>query len=207
LSAALTLKKSYTFSVGVGNVYQNPLDLQRSYEEASDVLKYKLFIGDDSIIAYSDLYRSDGAAFPLLTREKALVRNCLHTRDLVQLEHLLLDIQTVLIREKVQDLEYIRQMAMEFIIAANLFLYEKNELPQKVICGYSNPALYVAKLERLDQIFNVVQEVYAQVIEYLNCKSELKNQHTLEIIRQFVQDNLSRDISLEMLSRQIQLTP
>ena len=52
-----------------------------------------------------------------------------------------------------------------------------------------------------------MQEVYCQVIEYLNCKSELKSQHTIEIIRQFVRDNLSSDISLEILSQQLQLTP
>lgn len=207
LQAKLSLNKPYTFSIGIGNIQTNEKQVVRSYEEALDALKHKLFTGSGSLIAYSDIYKATEAGFPQLTWEKAQVRNCLHTRDLSKLEAVLSELQSQIMRDQAQDVGYIRQMAMEFVIAATLFLYEKNELTENVICHYKNPVLYVSRLETIEEIFGAVHDIYSQVIEFLNCKCELKNQHTIQIIREFVQENLGSDISLETLSQRIQLTP
>ncbi|MBI4317233.1 MAG: helix-turn-helix domain-containing protein [Chloroflexi bacterium] len=40
-----------TLTIGVGNVYQEPKDLAKSYQEAKDALEYQMFLGNDRVFA------------------------------------------------------------------------------------------------------------------------------------------------------------
>ncbi len=194
-------------SIGIGNSFTNINDATISYTQANDALRSHILLGAGSIVAYSDIHAGNAINYPLLLNEKEQLRRCLHSRDKELFKEQLESMKKALHENNVQDSEFLRQLANECIISVTLYLYSENESPQTVLPNYPSLMTAISKLDTLDDIFEAVEKVYSQAIDYLDRRGEQKNQHTIDVIREFVRANISKEISLEILSKHLYLTP
>ncbi len=206
LSEHLTENGVESYSIGIGKFVTELSQVDVSYMQAEEALRSHVLLGVGSIVAYSDIC-PDNSTYPYTPCDTEQIRRCLHSRDQKQLLVLIEELKENLRKRNIQDIDFIRDLAIECIVAANLHLYNENETPQIVYKDYPNLTLTVLKLDTLDSIFDLVLSVYNQTIEHLNHRGELKNQRTIELIREFVKENISNDITLEILSKHIHLTP
>lgn len=201
------IQENITISIGVGKSYKCLHSIHHSYEEAKTALKHKLYRGNNTIIQYDDINIIEGDAMDYFLNEKRSLYDTLNTRNTKKLTYVLQSIRQKIAAKEHYPIEYVRQLGMEFIISASLILYEKNEHLDKIIPNIKNPIDHISKLETIDDITNLIEAIFKQIIAYLNHKGTQKNLHIIEFIETFVENNLENEISLEVLSTHLHLTP
>jgi len=199
--------QKYTVSIGLGKKCTNLRNISQSYHEAKIALQHKAFTGNNSILIFDDIDPVESSQPPYLLSEKNQLRECLISQSDKNLDSILNSIKQKLVEAKFNNLQYIRTLGMELIISAFLYLYERNVEPKNILTGYDDPISYIASLETADDIFSVIGDIYRQIIDYLNNKANMKNQRIVQFIKDFVQNNMQKDISLDMLSQHLFLTP
>ncbi len=207
LKDSIAQTQEYTVSIGIGKKYSSLRYISESYREAKAVLRHKVFTGNNTILVSDDVDPAESAQLPYLINERNQLRDCLNSQNIKDLDDILERMKQKLVGTRVNNLQYIRTLGMELVISASLFLYERNEDLINILEDYSDPVSYIASLETVDDIFFVIGDIYQKIIHYLDNKVDVKNQRTVQFIKDFVQNNIQNDISLEILSQHLFLTP
>ncbi len=194
-------------SVGLGRCYRHMEDICKSYEEAQQALKHKLYYGNGSIISYRDVRINQGSYVDYLSNIRKELTDSINLRDEKKAVQILQQVQKTLESENRLSIEYIKKLSMELVLILSLALYDKNESLEKIYVKRPDALAHLARLETIADIFNELKEIYTIAIQYLNKRGEIKNKNVIEQIIQYVQTHLKDEITLEEVAKKVYLTP
>jgi two-component system response regulator YesN len=194
----------FTVSIGLGNCYKGSDQISRSYIEASKALETKHFIGENKIVAYSDISDEDfkNTSYPI-DKEKRLLQALLHG-DITEFKYHL--------EAFIDSLKPASTSKDQFIVSISAFVFslyhlcvDRNISIENV---FGHDFLEFSRMLSLSTIDHIKKHIYGTLIkinEELNTK---KNHNKLfQTITDFIDKNYAKDIDRETVAREVHITP
>jgi|GEM_PF-2969921 len=205
IDVALAEERTITFAIG--GAYDDPISLARSYREAQEALKHKLYYGNASMIFFSDIEHSQGIYADPFRETKQSLNDAVNLCDLERASRMLDDIRQSLLSGNYYRTEFVRNLSMELALIVLHALHEKREKAESVWPDAPDLIDCIQRLETLDDIFDTLRDAYASAIRHLERKSDAKNRHTIAFIVDYIGSHLDSDIKLDDLAQKVYLTP
>ncbi|WP_163538530.1 helix-turn-helix domain-containing protein [Gracilibacillus sp. YIM 98692] len=194
-----------TVSIGISKRYEALNQAPQAFKESNEALKYRLKMGDSSIIFYENLNRkySSVAPYPSAIKNKMF--------DAIKLSN-----KEEAINELNRFFDYIdrndiHHQQLEVILSR--FLYELFELKELLGADIEN-------LESTDMIthyqdFHSLQEIQSwllndiisPLIESVEARDDSKNKRISDKMIRFIQDHFNQDLSLDMIAAELHYNP
>lgn len=191
-----------SFSVGIGKCHAGYEGVHVSYIEALKALRYKILIGNGSIIFWNSNMERNVEYFYPYDREKRIL-NWLSTKNINRIEEE--------IHQLIQDIKNIGNISYDNImhifnqlIAMTIkYLVQSNINISEIFDNVYISSHKISGLDTLEDIENYVISFYRQIISYIaECESE-KNISYMHLITTYIEQNYTAEISFEEMAENI----
>lgn len=174
----------FTVTIGIGGLYDNLLELNNSYNEASKALEYKILMGCDSIIIYDEICRRSEKGICYSFEQQKRLINFIKMGAYEDIQKILDEI-VYTIKSKPLDLVSIKCIYFDIINTAMKAADEIN-------IENSNSEIFMEKLsqmETLDQIYSSVSEFYRTLCIQIAEAKLSKNTELAEKVIEYINSN------------------
>ncbi|UOQ87307.1 helix-turn-helix domain-containing protein [Gracilibacillus salinarum] len=194
-----------SISIGISQRYQTLEDASIAFKESKEALKYRLKMGEASIIFYENLNRRYSSVAPYPTQLKNKIIDAIKLTD-----------QEQALNELTKFFNYVNRHDMnhqQLEIIISRFLYELYELKEmlgvnverfqstEMITNFQN-------LRSLEAIHEWVKEdIILPLIENIDARDDSKNKKISDKMIRFVRDNFNKDISLDLIAAELHYNP
>jgi two-component system, response regulator YesN len=194
----------FTVSIGLSNCYRGLNQISQSYIEASKALQAKHFIGENKIVAYSDISDDDpkDTSYPINTEK--IILQALLNGDISEYEYLLDSFIDSLKPESTSKDHFIVSISA-FIFSLYHLCVERNINILNVF-GPDFPEF--SNMLSQSSIEHIKKNIYATLIkinEELNSKKN--NNKLFKAIIDYIDQNYDKDIDRETVAREVFITP
>lgn len=201
------VKTSFDISVtiGVGNTSHSIEELWKSFKEASAAVDSKFFLGDDKVILFDDICLSlvDSNTYPL--NEELAIINCLRTGNRLLLKEKTAAFYGFIHKFGTPSKRYVQWASIALLGSFHKFCIEANV----DISSISNDSLTLFEsIQTCETSCEVEKKVLSILNEMFNKIEEKENKNLLiKSAIDYIKENYSKDISLEVIAKQIYITP
>lgn len=204
----LTQEESFTCTAGVSRTYKDLSMASSAFEEARDVLKYKIMYGDGQVISAAHLEFAQKATFryPIAQEEQLMEYIILGSRE--KAEFAVEKIVESITSQK-NKLSVIQVHQMLFVLLGNI-IKQLGSLGMKAedilsddVCVYES-ILYVNRPEEISAIF---KRLIGKIDKQVSRSSEEKGSGYIKRIAAFICENYYLDISLDSVAEHVYLNP
>ncbi len=196
-----------SISIGIGNICHDLMDVSTAYLGALRALKYRLLVGNNTVIHVQDIRKLDTEVlyyYPV-EKEKIFI-NLLESREYGQLEKLLEELVLEIKKKPDLSVECVLQIFNRILSSAVNIVLENGGTMQEVLGSKTNIYTKLAKNETIDDIKAWVLNICKKIIEYLHNKHNGQKNKYVEIIKVYIQNNYSKDITLDMIAARVGLS-
>ncbi|MFC4386344.1 helix-turn-helix domain-containing protein [Gracilibacillus marinus] len=194
-----------TISIGISRRFTSLEEASTAFKESKEALKYRLKMGQSSIIFYDNLNRKYTNIAPYPTAIKNKLFDAIKISDKAQAECELNKLFEYISRHDIHHEQ------LEIILSR--FLYELFEL--KEMLGIELDSFQTTEMITHYQSFTSLQEIHSWVYDSivlpliinLDAKDESKNKRISDKMIRIIQDNFNKDISLDMIAAELHYNP
>ncbi|GAB2556995.1 AraC family transcriptional regulator [Gracilibacillus alcaliphilus] len=192
-------------SIGISKRYQHLDQAHLAFKESKEALKYRLKMGEASIIFYENLNRrySNVAPYPTAIKDKIF--------DAIKLSD-----QEVALKELAKFFEYvdrhdIHHQQLEIILSR--FLYELYELKESLGAAVeqfqsTDMITHYQNLRSIEAIHDwVSNQIILPLIHSIDEKDDSKNRKISDKIIQIIHENYDKDLSLDIVAAELHYNP
>lgn len=197
----------FTVTVGIGRFYEDLRDLHRSFGEAERAIQFGYFLGADQVIHIDDVDQ-DPERIPdyPMREERALVRwVCLGDEDAARpaLERLL---EKLLVPYPGQ-LEVAKARMLELLVVMSRAAVEGGAPVGEVSRLNLSYILELGRLQDSEEIRSWMNGVLEKFLAGVNSGRQRLRSQAVTRAKEYMEENFSRDISLEEISAFVNLSP
>ena len=197
----------FTVTLGIGRMYKDIINVKLSYNEAINALKYKLYQGKNEIITIDDIeVESEELYYYDSEKEKMLINN-LKVGQKREIEILINELIQEILAHRSYSYTYVRQVFTRIIDSiVELIINMRLSVEEVFGSGYN---LYeeLSNKETIEDIKIWLSEICYTTICAINEVNVTKSQKNAEKILEYIDENLSHDISLNDIADWIGFSP
>lgn len=190
-----------TFTITVGNCHRGRENVENAFEEAKNLLKYRLIYGSNRIIAAwdIDIRQNDEYYYPYSTE-----KHIFNFLKLGSLNELLESVDAFFseIRENNLSYDNILQIINQLIGGIVKYMLGEHLNPSEVFSTDKTLYQHLSTLETLDEIQQWIKNIFASVVEYTKIRKSSQNKYILKV-RDYIEEHYNEDISFEKLADKI----
>ncbi|MGP4039355.1 AraC family transcriptional regulator [Gracilibacillus sp. D59] len=192
-------------SIGISNRYTELEDSNIAFKESKEALKYRLKMGEASIIFYENLNRRYSSVAPYPTAIKNKIFDAIKLSDQ---EHALSELAKFF---DYVDRNDIHHQQLEIILSRFLYeLYELKELLGASVEGFQSTDMitYYQNLNSIEAIHEwVSDQIVVPLIESIDAKDDSKNKKISDKMIRIIHENYNKDISLDLIAAELHYNP
>jgi len=204
---------SLSISAGIGLTYPNITEVYKSYKQAKKALEGKFFKRDKQFFVYEECGNTEVSYerqwikdYP---EEANQIINDTVTGNVGKVRSSITLLFERYIGEKLSS-KFIKNYCYVLFFLLNASLSEFTE--QEEICGVLKTDFesQVASISTIHELREYVTGIFTQVAEQMNFFREnggSSHRKIIDTVKEYIDKNYSRDISLEQLSKQVYLSP
>lgn len=189
-----------TLTVGVSKV-NKIINITNAYKESKEALKYKLYIGKDKVINYKDVIKESReyeGGFKKDTMDIILALKAKDRRNVdLKLKHLYFE---KLKAHKTEE-DIIRQISIELVLDGINIIKEYNITVNEAISEDFNIYKKAAKLNTIDELYNMVYSFFINVIDGLKELTIEAEESGIDKAVKYIKENFSKEISLNDVAK------
>ncbi len=206
LKKQLSSQFNISFAMGISNTYNRITEVYRCYQEACDALKFKLYLGKNQIIYYSDIYRSsNGSAVVNTSTMQNDLKYLIMTGDKRQINHF---VENLFEYEPFANKDYfIQYICLSIIYYLQINLLELNEKPGNITEELFITSDKFYKLKTVEGAKNWLKNLIWSVSSYLNSKDKQRNKKVIEVLKTFMHEHYNEDLSVSEIAEKAYLSP
>jgi two-component system response regulator YesN len=195
-----------TVSIGVSDIHMKYSDISRAYREAREAIDNSFTYLAGSTIAYSDVKSpsSDHIGIPL-EEELNELESSLKNYSLSGIQKAFDSLIRRVIQSNNVSKKYMNGICHILIFVVNVFIKNNNLSPEEIWGKDENPYDQVSRLKNLNDFIGWIKKINDSIITIIN----QENESNVIILRakQFINKNFCNNISLEVVSEHIGLSP
>ncbi|HHY82408.1 MAG TPA: response regulator [Clostridiales bacterium] len=206
LKEELTAKFSLSFAMGVSKAYNRITEVHRCYQEACDALKFKLYLGKNQIFNYSEIYRGSNspAALSTISLQNDL-KYLMKTGDTEEIEKFA---EGLFANESFTDNNhYIQYVCISILYCLQINLIELNEKPDSITDDIFAAFDKFYTLESIDDAKDRIKNLIYSISSYLNSKDRRRNKKVIEVLKKYMHENYSKDLTVSDIAEKAYLSP
>lgn len=196
---------SLNISTGIGRVYSSVKEVSLSYQEALSAIKYRIYKGSEAILFIEELEDSKKSGMFFYPRElESKILESLKVGDMNQAERSLNDFSTAISLFESYNKIY---QCYHLLLSSILLSLEKQG---NCISDIFEPDLFgqLKALQTTDEITFWFQDELFPLYQYLNNEAETSpGRSAVKLICQYINENISKDITLTQCAEMVNLTP
>lgn len=194
-------------TIGVGHQYRELKDLAVSYREACVALQYRYLHGANRVFSIHDVNLDN----PFYHKYFYSLHQNRIFDDLRigSFQTMRKDLEALIgeLRQAQLNPESLRIIAGNIILLTCATLNELGYNPNEIFGAEFSPLVAVDQAESLAELEQHLLEVFARVNGYVTRKRASLNQHLIEEIRRFVDENFTTEITLSGIANQYNISP
>ena len=187
-----------TTTIGMANIADNILEIPAMYEQAVSALEYRVILGDNRIIEFSQLPLPRGAQYNYPFKLEREIFNCMKRTDLLQLDQALR-----------RYFDYAKDNTAEYSVIKYTFTQLLNSM-MKTLNEISVDSKYifpdigdmyarVLTLDTIDHAYEYFHNIFKEITGYLGSKKQNSDcsisQRVIEYLdRNYCDENISLDL-------------
>ncbi|WP_018886333.1 response regulator [Paenibacillus massiliensis] len=205
-SQGIQARHHVSFQFAYGKLCAVPYHLPKSFQEAREAMKLRLFSVEEPTAGWEESFVNDQTLFPDKERQKLL--NAVYVRNEELVEQQLNRLQQEYKKsETLYPAGYIHKLSSELIMLLSLILYELNETSSSLASEYVSAFQNIRKHSHPDEVFPLIKALYKRLIDYLPETTDKKNRQTIRVCLDFIESHLDSELRLEELAQMVFLTP
>ncbi len=196
----------FTITIGIGRMYHSILSVKNSYKEALDALKYKLYQGKNEIINIDSIEVLSEELYYYSEKEKMLINNLMigHKEEV---EVLIDELTKEITENKNISYTYVQQVFVRILNSIIELIINLGLSIQDIFNYPTNLYEQLSSKETIEEIKVWLKDICDTIINNINQHNHTKGPKNIEKIIQFIDDNISTDISLNDIAEYINLSP
>lgn len=193
------------FTIGMGEIVNRISNMIYSYKGAMDACKHKFYLGENQVIYIHDIE-------PVKTRSdynNAIIEDYLASAVKIGDEARVEEILTKLFKEMEDSREAVssvKRMCLTLIMHISRAIYELGE-KQEILFNHTDPWGQINSCNTLEQLHYYISSIIKIVLGHLEYKRKSKNQKIIERVREIINSDCDKDISLESVAENVCLSP
>jgi two-component system, response regulator YesN len=204
LQSQVHASTNISLSAGICDEQVEITALKQSYRKATEILKYKILYGKKEILLYSDIKqeRKDEYVYPYEKVEffKNYVKVCDSENGCSTLKEIIDDV------EKMKSYIYMQQFIIQFNSSIISLINDLN-IPIAQIYTKDNEMFKILNLHSRDDIERFFGDILQKIVSIIEANRESKMDRYFRKIESYVNENYMREITLELASEEINLSP
>lgn len=192
-----------SYTIGLGDVVSKISDVINSYQSAVDACKHKFYLGSNQIIYIQDVEPiKEKRAFKLSVQEKFMT--AVKVGDVNEVNNTIRKLFNDLSTER-EDIVTVRMVCLELITHALRAIYEVGGKPEILL---SEPNLWVEinSILTIDQLYSFVISKISILLDNLISKRKSKNEKIVEAVKNIIEQEYNKNISLDSVSDMVHLS-
>ncbi|WHH59079.1 helix-turn-helix domain-containing protein [Petroclostridium sp. X23] len=192
------VKKHFPFTItqGVGRVYKSIVDIKLSYNEAIIALKYKLYQGTNEVINIDDIeVQSEELYYHNSEKEKMIVNN-LRIGQYKEVETLVEEMAGEILNNRSISYESVQQVFVRLVNGIVELIINMGMTVDEIFGKQANLYEQLAAQETIEDIKVWLMKICRTISDEINSTNSDKSQKNAERILEYINENLSKDISL-----------
>ncbi|MDX8045182.1 AraC family transcriptional regulator [Gracilibacillus sp. S3-1-1] len=192
-------------SIGISNRFSDLQEANRAFKESKEALKYRLKMGESSIIFYENLNRRYSSVAPYPTAIKNKIFDGIKLSD-----------KDKALSELSKFFDYIARHDMnhqqlEIILSRFLYeLYELKELLGATVEDFQSTDMitYYQNLNSIEAIHDwVSKRIIIPLIDSIDAKDDSKNKKISDRMIRIIHEDYDKDISLDVIAAELHYNP
>ncbi|WP_181592718.1 helix-turn-helix domain-containing protein [Paenibacillus sp. YN15] len=205
LHAMLSEQYAYSFTLGVSSPKRGIIRLADSYREAEEALRSRMILGDNTVIPYGSIEK-DGRApisYPISIERHLL--GSLKLGDSQAVFHYLAEFEAY-IQQNATYMETVRSFFLQLFFTSLKCVYEMNSDFELGALVRNIRHTELMGEETMRGMAAYMSRVYSMILQHLESKRSQKNRELVAAVKQFVQDHLEDDLTVERLGEQFYIS-
>ncbi|MDK2799246.1 MAG: two-component system, response regulator YesN [Clostridiales bacterium] len=197
----------FTVTLGIGRMYKDITNIKLSYNEAVNALKYKIYQGKNEIINIDDIeMQSEELYFYDSEKEKMLINN-LKVGQQQEVEILIDELVQEILDNRNIPYTYVQQVFMRLISSIVELIINMGMTVDEVFGTGYNLYEELSTKETIKDIKVWLSKICNIIVDTINNINSSKSQKNVEKIIEYIDENLSQDISLNDIAEFVNLSP
>ncbi|MBC8061214.1 MAG: response regulator [Clostridiaceae bacterium] len=194
-----------TLTIGVGSIVTDLIAINESYKDARIALEAKFFLGNDRVISLGNIHAYEDMTGFYPVNEEIDILNCLETGNKVLMQQKLEDFYNKLCDEKLPSKGFLQKISISFCSRVYKFCVDKNINASQI---FDFNLKTFDKIEECETMIELTEYVSSLLDSILQCMGDVhkKNIFTRKAV-EYIMKNYPNDISLEVISRELYITP
>lgn len=193
----------FTVTLGMGRIYKNITDVNLSYQEAVEALLYKLYQGTNEIIDIDEIEAQPEELYYYDSEKERLLINHLKVGQRQEVDLLIEELFLEISENRTTSIKYVQQMFTRLISSIIELIINMGLTVDEVFGPGYNLYDEFEPNETIPEIKNWFSEICHKVIDCIERVHSKKCRHNIEKMLEYINDNLSRDISINDLAEWI----
>jgi two-component system response regulator YesN len=195
----------YTFTIGVSTPFQGIGHIHDSYYEASAAVDYRMILGNNHLILYESMEKSEKhISYPLSIERNIL--NSLKLGDSRAVTLYFAEFEAYIHQNASDHIEMVRNFFLQLFSSSIKCIYEMDSDFELRSLLHNVKHTDLLNEETMRGMVAYMAKVYDQIIGYLETKRSLKNQALVLMVKEFITNNMGFDLSQERLSDQFYIS-
>jgi YesN/AraC family two-component response regulator len=190
-----------TFTITIGNCYKGYENVETAFEEARNLLKYRMTYGSNKIIVAWNINCNQNNEYYYPYSTEKHIFNFLKLGSLNELLESV-DIFFSEIREKNLSYDNILQIINQLIGGVVKYMLSEHLNPSEVFATDKTLYQHLSTLETLDEIQQWIKNIFTSIVEYTTIRKSSQNKYIIKV-RDYIQEHYNEDISFEELAGRI----
>mgnify|MGYP005833827717 CR=1 FL=1 len=199
-------KAALSATVGVCDMETSVTNLGDSYLKAREILKYKVLYGKQEILLYSDIKQEEDSEYAYPYDKEEFLKNYIRIGDQKNALSTFNEILSGVANNKKASYFHIYQLITQLNSSIVSLLNEIN-IPLEDIYKNKNVIEKLLNLQSPDEIQFFFSSVIEKIISIIQANRESKMDKYYQKITGYIQENYMRELTLEWVSEEINLSP
>jgi len=196
-----------TLSFGIGNPYDNIAEISKSYNDAKKALEYKLFLGNGSIIPFSETENDSLSVFPIDIDKENMILSSLRIGDKKQLFQVVNNIFDYMGSCRGLGVSDFHRICVEMLSLISRVLIEFR-IDFSEIFGSDSPYYEeIKKYKTFDEIRQWVLDLFSRAVNCILNTRILQARKIIEKARQYIDRHYMEEITLNKIAELVYISP
>lgn len=194
-----------TLTVGVGSMARDIKAINESYRDASVALEAKFFLGKDRVINLSNTHAYEDMTGFYPINEEIDILNCLETGNKILMHEKLESFYNKLCDEKLPSKGFMQKTSISFCSRVYKFCVDKNINASQIFDSDLKAFDKIEECETMTELKEYVTSILNNILEKM--REVDKKSIFIKRAVEYIIKNYYKDISLEIVSKELYITP
>ncbi|WHH59070.1 helix-turn-helix domain-containing protein [Petroclostridium sp. X23] len=197
----------FTITLGIGRMYKEITNVQLSYNEAVNALKYKIYQGKNEIINIDDVEQQTEELYYYDSEKERMLINNLKVGHQKEVDQLIDELCQEILDNRNISYTYVQQVFIRVISSIIELIINLGMTTDEVFEPGYNMYEDFSNKETIEDIKFWLSGICGTIIDNVNNLNQTRSQKYVEKILEYIDENLSSEISLNDIADYVGLSP